>query len=426
MVSSKSINSLNPTDFSTRRVGKRRNKMQGIEQQQNKATLANTHHANALMTQDLVQHMPNPVNVGRDIYEEGEKDDMLQQCQEEAAKKGDLSHMHSGKGKKSHTRKKSWDGKMTMIRKTTYSQRRDTTMDEGTNSVPPVDGAQSEGQGETPTQPLPAPPPLEDIPRDTAHPVPSPLPSDQDLRSTVHLLTQEVATHEQARASGHESQSPAGRGRTKGIGSSSCGNQNRIYALAGRHDQKSSPDVMTGILTIFSHDAYALIDPGSTLSNITPFVAEKFGIVPEILSDPLAVSTPVGEPIIARRVYQSCTLIVCSRQTSADLVELEMMDFDAIMGMYWLTDCYATVDCRAKAGRFHFSSEPVLEWVGNTVAPRGRYISYLKAKEVFAKWCIYHVRVRYADAEIPTLQSIFVVNEYADVFPYELPGIPPE
>ena len=224
-----------------------------------------------------------------------------------------------------------------------------------------------------------------------------------------------------------ESQSSAGRGRGRGRGSSSSGNQNRIYALAGRQDQESSPDVVTGILTICSHDAYALIDPGSTLSYITPFVARKFGIVPEILSDPFAVSTPVGESIIARRVYRGCTVTICSRQTSADLVELEMMDFDAIMGMDWLAACYATVDCRAKAAIFHFPGEPVLEWVGNTPTPRGRFISYLKARKMIAKGCIYHiVRVRDADAEIPTLQSIPIVKEYADVFPDELPGIPPE
>ncbi|PPY92736.1 hypothetical protein C5P31_25780, partial [Escherichia coli] len=113
--------------------------------------------------------------------------------------------------------------------------------------------------------------------------------------------------------SGRESQSSAGRGRGRGRGSSSSGNQNRIYALAGRQDQESSPDVVTGMLTICSHDAYALIDPGSTLSYITPFVARKFGIVPEILSDPFAVSTPVGESIIARRVYRGCTVTICSR-----------------------------------------------------------------------------------------------------------------
>ncbi|XP_070036688.1 uncharacterized protein [Nicotiana tomentosiformis] len=154
-------------------------------------------------------------------------------------------------------------------------------------------------------------------------------------------------------------------------------------------DQESSPDVVTGMLTIFSHDAYTLIDLRSTLSCIASFVAGKFGIVPEILSDHFAVSTPIGELIIARRVYRGITVTVSSRQISADLVELEMLDFDAIMGMEWLAACYATIDCRVKTTRFHFLDEPVLEWVSNTATPR-------------------------------------VVKEYADVFPDELPGVPPE
>ncbi|XP_070039410.1 uncharacterized protein [Nicotiana tomentosiformis] len=102
---------------------------------------------------------------------------------------------------------------MTVTRKTTASQRRDTKVDEETSRVPLVDGAQFEAQGETPTQPLPAPPPPEEIPRETAHLVPPLLPSDHDLRSAVHLLTHLVATQQHARA-------PASAGSSEGSGSS--------------------------------------------------------------------------------------------------------------------------------------------------------------------------------------------------------------
>ena len=36
------------------------------------------------------------------------------------------------------------------------------------------------------------------------------------------------------------------------------------------------------------------------------------------------------------------------------------------------------------------------------------------------------VRVRDMEAESPTLQSVPVVNEFVDVFPEDLPGLPPE
>ena len=111
---------------------------------------------------------------------------------------------------------------------------------------------------------------------------------------------------------------------------------------------------MTGTLIVFSHCVYALIDPRSTLSYVTPFIAGNLCIVAESLDRPFIVSTPVGESIVARRVYRGCTVEIIDRQTSVDLVELEMVDFDVIMGMDWLASCYANVECRTKIVRFHF------------------------------------------------------------------------
>ncbi|XP_070054227.1 uncharacterized protein [Nicotiana tomentosiformis] len=71
--------------------------------------------------------------------------------------------------------------------------------------------------------------------------------------------------------------------------------------------------------------------------------------------------------------------------------------------------------------------EPVLEWKGNMASPRGRFISYLKARKMIRKGCIHHlVRVQDVEVESPTIQCIPVVNEFLDVFPNELSGLPPE
>ena len=73
---------------------------------------------------------------------------------------------------------------------------------------------------------------------------------------------------------------PIGRGRGARGAASSSGTQNRIYAIADRQNSEASPDVVTGILSIFSHNVYALIDLGSTLSYVTPLIAEKFERTP--------------------------------------------------------------------------------------------------------------------------------------------------
>jgi len=238
-----------------------------------------------------------------------------------------------------------------------------------------------------------------------------------------------VGSSSSAQSIGRGAHTSARRGRGRGReGESSFGSgKNRTYSLTSRQDSESSPDVVTGTLIVCSHCVYALIDPGSTLSYVTPFIAGKLCIVAESLDRPFIVSTPVGESIVARRVYRGCTVEIIDRQTSIDLVELEMVDFDVIMGMDWLASCYANVECRTKIVRFHFPGEAVREWKGDTAAPKGRFISYLKARRMITKGCIYHlVHVHNIDAEPPTLQSIPVVSEFLDVFPDELPGIPPE
>ena len=53
----------------------------------------------------------------------------------------------------------------------------------------------------------------------------------------------------------------------------------------------------------------------------------------ETHSEPISVSTPVGDPVIARQVYRNCPVIVSQKVTLADLVQLEMVDFDVIVGM---------------------------------------------------------------------------------------------
>ncbi|XP_070004831.1 uncharacterized protein [Nicotiana sylvestris] len=197
--------------------------------------------------------------------------------------------------------------------------------------------------------------------------------------------------------------------------------------MSGCQIAEASPDIVTSILTVQSHDVYAFIDPGSTLSYVTPFVAMEFRIEPDQFHEPFSVSTPVGESIIAAEVYRGYVVTIRGRDTIADLVELGMVDFDVIMGMDWLYSCFAKLDCRTRTTMLEFLNEPVVEWKGDSVVPKGRFISYLKAAKMIKTGCIYHlVWVTDTDTEALSLESVPIRNEFPDAFLDELPGIPPD
>ncbi|XP_059307043.1 uncharacterized protein LOC132058603 [Lycium ferocissimum] len=216
-------------------------------------------------------------------------------------------------------------------------------------------------------------------------------------------------------------------GKGKEVANTSGGGTARLYGLTRREAAEASDAVVTGILTICSHDAYSLIDPGSNLSYVTPYFALDMGMKSEPLLEPFAVDTPSGVPVIASRVYRNCVVVIKGRETMADLYELEMVDFDVIMGMDWLSACYANVDCRHKLVRFAFPEEPVIVWEGEIAKPKGRFISYLKAHKMITKGCIYHlVAVNDTKAVVPEFASVPIVSDYPKVFPEDLPGIPPD
>ena len=41
------------------------------------------------------------------------------------------------------------------------------------------------------------------------------------------------------------------------------------------------------------------------------------------------------ESILAKKVYRDCVIFINQKNTMADLVELDIVDFDVILGMDW-------------------------------------------------------------------------------------------
>ena len=77
--------------------------------------------------------------------------------------------------------------------------------------------------------------------------------------------------------------------------------------------------------------------------------------------------------------------------------------------------------------RFQFPNELEWEWEGHSSSPIGQIVSHLKANNMIAKGYLYHlVRVNELDQEVHSIDSVAILNEFPDVFPEDLPAIPPD
>ena len=120
-------------------------------------------------------------------------------------------------------------------------------------------------------------------------------------------------------------------------------------------DVQTSHSVVAGTLPIDSVHARVLFDPGATHSFASPFFASRLGKKLEYLDPSLSVSTPVGS-VIVDRVIRSCLVLVGEFEYPIDLILLNLLEFDVILGMDWLSSCYASVDCRQKCIVFQYPS----------------------------------------------------------------------
>ncbi|XP_070002992.1 uncharacterized protein [Nicotiana sylvestris] len=122
----------------------------------------------------------------------------------------------------------------------------------------------------------------------------------------------------------------------------------RFYALSARPDALASYAVITSIISIGGRDALVLFDPRSTYSYVSSLFARFLVISPEPLGTLIHVSTPMGDFVVVDRIYQSCMVTFCDFETRADLLLLDMIDFEVILGMDWLSPYHAVLDCHAK------------------------------------------------------------------------------
>ena len=203
--------------------------------------------------------------------------------------------------------------------------------------------------------------------------------------------------------------------------------QGRVYALTSEEVQENS-NVAEGTILVENMHARVLFDPGATHTFISVKLASLLPLKNIEAVSGLAVSTPIGDTIYIQNAISSLNIKIQGREMNAFAYLLHMDDFDIILGMDWLKKYYALLDCNRKRIIFQIPGEPEICYQCPKHHSDRMIVSALKAIRILRNGGQGYLACVRAIPPMDSLKSITdieVVRDYPDVFPDDLPGLPP-
>ncbi|CAL9025414.1 unnamed protein product [Prunus brigantina] len=180
--------------------------------------------------------------------------------------------------------------------------------------------------------------------------------------------------------------------------------------------------MVEGTFLVFNSWARILFDPGATNSFISMSFASILGLEYEFMKSSLMIGSPLGKCVEVNKLCRSCPIEISDHKLVVDLIILEFMVYDVILGMDLLTQFKAILDCGRKMVNMTVSEGKTFSFYGNRNSCKpesildNRNCNYLRLIPHMAK----------KDLGDPKLELIPIVKNFSDVFPEELFGLPPE
>ena len=109
-------------------------------------------------------------------------------------------------------------------------------------------------------------------------------------------------------------------------------------------EAQTNSDSVTGIIIVFGKPARVLFYSGSCRSFVNSLFALHADREQTPLKSKLVVTTPLGERMLRTSIFQGCETLVEGVVLKANLISLEMTDFDVILEMDWLSNHRVSMD----------------------------------------------------------------------------------
>jgi hypothetical protein len=163
-------------------------------------------------------------------------------------------------------------------------------------------------------------------------------------------------------------------------------------------------EVLAGTFFLNEHPIIIMLDSGASHNFISSTYAKKAKLSLVASGAPYVIST-LGGRVDANWIVQKAPLELSGRIFSTNLIILSGQGIDVILGMSWMKQHRAVLNI---AGRLiHLDSPVYVKVILHLPA-----VSRIKAS-------LHHI------VELK-LEDIHIIREFLDVFPDDLPGMPPE
>ncbi|GJU20469.1 putative reverse transcriptase domain-containing protein [Tanacetum coccineum] len=196
----------------------------------------------------------------------------------------------------------------------------------------------------------------------------------------------------------------------------------------------ANPDnVVAGTFLLNNRYAYILFDTGADRSFVSTTFSSQIDITPSTLDHYYDVEPADGRIIRLNSILKDCTLNFLNHQLNINLMPVELGSFDAIIGIDWLAKYQAVIVCSEKIVRIPWRNKTlIIHGDGSTQGnvTRLNIISCTKTQKYMEKgFPIFLANVTAKEVEDKSekkrLEDIPIVQDFLEVFPEDLPGLPP-
>ncbi|XP_022024684.1 uncharacterized protein LOC110925020 [Helianthus annuus] len=187
-----------------------------------------------------------------------------------------------------------------------------------------------------------------------------------------------------------------------------------------------NPDVITGTFLLNNFYAKILFDTGADRS----FISEHFRVLinqtPCKLDKPFIVELADGREEEIVSVVKDCTIQISKTPISIDLLPLKLGEFDVVIGMDWLSSHQAQILCDKKQIQIKDPKGGTVTIDGERPSKPISFISMIKVSKCIQKGHLAYLVYALEAKEEKKLEEVAVVAEFPEVFPEDLPGLPPD